>query len=924
MGAPKQKWTPEEEAALKAGVLKHGPGKWRTILKDPQFSGVLYLRSNVDLKDKWRNMSVMSNGWGSRERSRLALKRIHPTPKRGESSMPLSSVSQSDDDLVDSRTHATSGGSSQNDAPKRSIMRLDNLIMEAIRNLRQPGGSNKTSIAAYIEELYWAPPNFKRILSAKLRHFAANGKLIKLKRKYRIAEPSSLPERRKAASVPMEGRLRNSQRIDLEDVSQLSKSQIDLELTKMRNMTPQEAAVAAAQAVAEAEAAMAEAEEAAREAEAAEADAEAAQAFAEAALKTLRGRNSSITVRAMDPNFSGNEWLVARVQQLESERNELHKDIEQLCMQQAGPAYLGVATRMHFQRIAALEQDIESLNKKLAACTRENQNLQEELSEAYVIKNAEAEKQLKFFQGCVAAAFAERDNAILEAEKAKEKVELMPQELNKCQRRVEELSIELLEEKELTTSLRIDLEKHERQIGIFKEVIDKFYHIRECTMEDTTDASWEEKCELLLHDSDEMWRFQNDEDASTSNYINSLEAEIETLRRRIDNLQNKLQVGLEIETHLKKKVRKLEKMEKLGAENIKEQLSALKHHHSQYKNDINDLLDGGYSELKSLHELVVEKMSHFVLSQEQSNLEASLTQDEELHESECKDVHVNADSSSGLTTKNNEHGLPTMAARETSDTSEALALALQEKVEALLLLSQQEERHLLERNVNAALQKKVEELQRNLLQVTNEKVKALMELAQLRQDQYSLHEKSSQESVQGKPASEIFGGEIKAGQEKDSKLKNLLRKSYLTRWVGGSEGSGADTHHMDFARMKIENATLKESLESMDHLLSSVRRLRISLFKVKDSSNMSSTENTSYLSTTIDQIIVEADLVRTALGSSIPISWSAEADQSHDGSGFEKLDFVSAVGFEMVELLIFAAQVLRDQIPLGTKGSKLE
>lgn len=36
---------------------------------------------------------------------------------------------------------------------------------------------------------------------------------------------------------------------------------------------------------------------------------------------------------------------------------------------------------------------------------------------------------------------------------------------------------------------------------------------------------------------------------------------------------------------------------------------------------------------------------------------------------------------------------------------------------ALLLLSQQEERHLLEKNINAALQKKVDELQRNLLQV---------------------------------------------------------------------------------------------------------------------------------------------------------------------------------------------------------------
>lgn len=27
------------------------------------------------------------------------------------------------------------------------------------------------------------------------------------------------------------------------------------------------------------------------------------------------------------------------------ERDELHKDIEQLCMQQAGPSYIGVPTR---------------------------------------------------------------------------------------------------------------------------------------------------------------------------------------------------------------------------------------------------------------------------------------------------------------------------------------------------------------------------------------------------------------------------------------------------------------------------------------------------------------------------------------------------------------------------------------------------
>lgn len=50
MGAPKQKWTSGEEAALKAGIAKYGVGKWSTILKDPEFSTVLRSRSNVDLK----------------------------------------------------------------------------------------------------------------------------------------------------------------------------------------------------------------------------------------------------------------------------------------------------------------------------------------------------------------------------------------------------------------------------------------------------------------------------------------------------------------------------------------------------------------------------------------------------------------------------------------------------------------------------------------------------------------------------------------------------------------------------------------------------------------------------------------------------------------------------------------------------------
>ncbi|WJX68127.1 hypothetical protein P8452_52525 [Trifolium repens] len=37
----KQKWTAKEEATLKAGIIKHGSGKWRTILTDPEFSSIL-------------------------------------------------------------------------------------------------------------------------------------------------------------------------------------------------------------------------------------------------------------------------------------------------------------------------------------------------------------------------------------------------------------------------------------------------------------------------------------------------------------------------------------------------------------------------------------------------------------------------------------------------------------------------------------------------------------------------------------------------------------------------------------------------------------------------------------------------------------------------------------------------------------------
>lgn len=289
MGAPKQKWTSEEESALKAGVVKHGAGKWRTILKDPEFSSILCLRSNVDLKDKWRNMSVVANGWGSREKARIAFKKSQHALKHDDNSMDHATGEEDFDDEVEAKLLPNSPERLQIKGSQKSSLKLESLIFEAITTLKEPTGSNKKAIAQYIEDQHYPPPpDLKRRLSTKLKALTACRKLIKVKRKYRIAPGPALFERRSS-----EGRVRGPVIAEKDDFKPLLKSQIDAELARMRTMTAEEAAAAAAQAVAEAEAAMVEAEEAAKEAEAAEADAQEAQAFAEAAMRTLKNRNAS-------------------------------------------------------------------------------------------------------------------------------------------------------------------------------------------------------------------------------------------------------------------------------------------------------------------------------------------------------------------------------------------------------------------------------------------------------------------------------------------------------------------------------------------------------------------------------------------------------------------------------------------------------
>ncbi|KAF5783289.1 putative transcription factor MYB-related family [Helianthus annuus] len=76
--APKKWWTSKEEEALKAGVKEYKAGNWKDILKDPRFASILANRTNIDLKDKWRNL----NGGGCVSAGRRKASTSRPPDKR--------------------------------------------------------------------------------------------------------------------------------------------------------------------------------------------------------------------------------------------------------------------------------------------------------------------------------------------------------------------------------------------------------------------------------------------------------------------------------------------------------------------------------------------------------------------------------------------------------------------------------------------------------------------------------------------------------------------------------------------------------------------------------------------------------------------------------------------------------------------------
>ncbi|CAM8958914.1 unnamed protein product [Rhodiola kirilowii] len=190
MGNPKLKWTAEEEAALIAGIQKHGAGKWKNILTDPDFAPVFSKRTNIDLKDKWRNLMVSSTGHhGMKDKSQI--------PKLKSLMASISANSQSTEPLA-IVPHEAMLDVVMEDAPNgthdpKNAFKYTDIILEAIS--AAPNGLEIGAIFAFIEKKQEVPPNFRRVLSSKLRRLVTQGKLDKVQNCYIIKrDTSALPE----------------------------------------------------------------------------------------------------------------------------------------------------------------------------------------------------------------------------------------------------------------------------------------------------------------------------------------------------------------------------------------------------------------------------------------------------------------------------------------------------------------------------------------------------------------------------------------------------------------------------------------------------------------------------------------------------------------------------------------------------------
>lgn len=195
MAKQKQRWSIEEEEALSAGVERYGHGKWKHILSDPQFASTLVLRSNIDLKDKWRNMSVSGNGSSAKDRTRSLMKEGVSANRSLNSPEPLTAV-------VPFEFGATAEPSRGSQYTEASID-YKALILEALSSIEDPNGPDINAILNFIEDKYELPENFGTSVTTKLRRLVLTGVIRKVNKRYKLKRSSSGAGRQPKLVIPI-------------------------------------------------------------------------------------------------------------------------------------------------------------------------------------------------------------------------------------------------------------------------------------------------------------------------------------------------------------------------------------------------------------------------------------------------------------------------------------------------------------------------------------------------------------------------------------------------------------------------------------------------------------------------------------------------------------------------------------------------
>eukprot|EP00250_Pteridium_aquilinum_P019185 c24338_g1_i5 orf=475-2985(+) len=283
------------------------------------------------------------------------------------------------------------------------------------------------------------------------------------------------------------------------------------------------------------------------------------------------------------------------------------------------------------------------------------------------------------------------------------------------------------------------------------------------------------------------------------------------------------------------------------------------------------------------------------------------------------------------------------------DSKEALAQALQEKVAALILLSQQEERHILESNTNVVLESEISSLKQQLLQVTSEKVEALVELARAHEELLKLQEQGRTFKQAYQYNRTLSSGHLSPVRDygvfsdNDRNLtfsegvKKAPAQSYLKHlWSKGPElgvrtksfshmltsKASKENDPVGIARLRVENATLRESLTSIRHLCKSANRLRLTIARVAAESSAQTESSIQAAVEAVDGVISEALHLKVALHSSLPVDdlgWNSIGSplaragemglEGSDNDANDDLDIVSFFGLEIVRLVLLAAQL---------------